>query len=506
MPAHFCLSVRFLQPYSHGRDASGDPEWPPSPLRVFQALVAAAAAHWNEREHLEHAGPALRWLERQKTPSIVAVIGVPSEVKYRLYVPDNVADKVAKSWAGGREGSIADYRTEKDVCPVHLRGEAVHYVFPLSAEGCPHLDILTAAARSITHLGWGIDMVVANATVISDDEAAKLSGERWSPLEGSSSDGLRVPIEGTLNDLSSKHTAFLHRLSDGGFKPVPPLTAFRKIRYRRVSEPTIRPYAVFRLLKPDASGNGFFDTARHTRTVAGMVRHAVALAAERAGWERERIATYVHGHTPDGSAPARGSPELPRFSYLPLPSIEPRGKGNKVTAIRRVLVTAPPGEDATIAWLRRALSGQDLIDERTQDPVALLSLLPASDSVVKNYVESSFAWSTVTPVIMTGHDDNNPAKAERLLRKCLVQGGISPELAASAQLEWRRVGFRAGVELATRFAVPACLDQRARYHVQIRWVDADGRAISLRGPFAFGAGRYGGLGSMASHRREGANG
>ena len=163
MPTHLCLTVRFLQPYSHGRGDGGDPEWPPSPLRVFQALVAAAAARRNERTRLESAAPALHWLERQEPPTIVAAVGVRSAVKYRLYVPDNVADKVAKSWSAGREGSIADYRTEKDVRPTHLKGEAVHYLFPLADGGCPHLDVLAAAARSITHLGWGVDMVAANA-------------------------------------------------------------------------------------------------------------------------------------------------------------------------------------------------------------------------------------------------------------------------------------------------------------------------------------------------------
>jgi CRISPR-associated protein Csb2 len=104
MPTQFCLTVRFLQPYSHGRGDGGDPEWPPSPLRVFQALVAAAAARWNERMQLAYAAPALRWLEHQPTPTIVAAPGVRSDVTYRLYVPDNVADKVARSWSGGGEG------------------------------------------------------------------------------------------------------------------------------------------------------------------------------------------------------------------------------------------------------------------------------------------------------------------------------------------------------------------------------------------------------------------
>ena len=42
-----------------------------------------------------------------------------------------------------------------------------------------HVDVLKSAARSITHVGWGIDMVAADADVISDEDANKLSGERW---------------------------------------------------------------------------------------------------------------------------------------------------------------------------------------------------------------------------------------------------------------------------------------------------------------------------------------
>ena len=43
MPSHFCLSVCFLDAAFHGRGDSGKSEWPPSPHRVFQALVAAGA-------------------------------------------------------------------------------------------------------------------------------------------------------------------------------------------------------------------------------------------------------------------------------------------------------------------------------------------------------------------------------------------------------------------------------------------------------------------------------
>src|SRR3954451_23719277 len=101
MQNYLSITVRFLQPMCHARDHRGEPEWPPSPLRLFQALVSASAARWNERIRLEYAAPALRWLERQPAPAIIAAAGRRSRVKYRLYVPDNVGDKVAGTWSRG---------------------------------------------------------------------------------------------------------------------------------------------------------------------------------------------------------------------------------------------------------------------------------------------------------------------------------------------------------------------------------------------------------------------
>src|SRR5438270_430771 len=94
MTKKLCITIRFLQPLSHGRSDRGEPEWPPSPLRVFQALVAAAAARWNERTRIEHAVSVMQWLEQQPSPTVVAASGVVSDVKCLVYVPDNTADLV----------------------------------------------------------------------------------------------------------------------------------------------------------------------------------------------------------------------------------------------------------------------------------------------------------------------------------------------------------------------------------------------------------------------------
>ena len=98
MPDYLCLSVRFLDGAFHGRADQGEPEWPPSPLRLFQALVAAAAARWNERRAISHASPALRWLESLPPPLIVVPASVQAATTgYRLYVPDNVGDLVGSA-------------------------------------------------------------------------------------------------------------------------------------------------------------------------------------------------------------------------------------------------------------------------------------------------------------------------------------------------------------------------------------------------------------------------
>jgi CRISPR-associated protein Csb2 len=547
MPSHFCITIRFLQPLSHGRGDSGEPEWPPSPLRVFQALVAAAAARWNERMRLEYAKPALQWLAKQRPPTVVAAIGVPSGATYRLYVPDNVGDRVAKSWRGGHaKASIADYRTEKDVRPTLLVGDAVRYLYPIDdeAEFATHRDTLTAAAKSITHLGWGVDMVAGDAAPIQEVEAAKYVGERWQPTTDGAGLRLRVPRRDennaerdTLSALMQKHTAFLNRLDNDNFAPVPPLTAFDIVGYRRDTDLVERPLAVFEVQRTVAelaslpAGQSRFRPFDPVRTpafartpgahdpcgtvvVAGLVRHATAQAAQEQGWSAERVREFVLGHGEQGAQATTDN----RLMYLPLPSITPL----RVESIRRVLIAAPPGEDLT--RVRQLLNGRELISRGRSDPVAMLAVSSPSDTTVTPYLRASRVWSTVTPVVLPGFDDpdgvrrrlqsrdtTNPMHAEEkrrqlaaldrrvcdLLLRAFQHAGVGAGLmslekldSGEAGLEWRDVGFRPGLDLARRYYLAT--PQYPRYHVRVRF------AHPVRGPLAVGAGRYRGLGLFAT--------
>jgi CRISPR-associated protein Csb2 len=543
------ISVRFLDGTFHGRGDDGGPEWPPSPLRLFQALTNAAA-------RLDGAGigaqsaAALSWLESLKqTPEILAA-KYTETAGYKLYVPDNVADLVAEKWTAGKYFDsknhpidIAGYRTEKDVRPLRLSGDAaVHYLWPLDATSAePELtkqhETLVAIARSITHLGWGVDLVVADAAIEqtgdSDGLRADNATERWLPVETPGGTLLRVPTAGTLADLEVRHTAFLGRLQttpDGRqfFRPVPPLANFRVVTYRRESDVAQLPYAVFSLRVLDDSRFATFDPQWRRLHLSGMLRCAARQPefAAALGWEESKVKAFVLGH--DDSDPNNSKPtkSAPRLVFIPLPSQEWRGEERGVTigAIRRVLVTVSGHCEATeFKRIIRALEGRELMDEKTKQPAAFLRRQSDNDNAIKGYFAQSAAWTTVTPVVLPGHDDPRKlrqrlrdtttpltaaekeqiirkldARIERLLRKAFIDSGLPAALVGDADLQWRDTGFIPGADLASRYSVPDQCRRFRRLHVRIVWREAapDGtlQPKMIKGPFCIGSGRFSGLG------------
>jgi CRISPR-associated protein Csb2 len=379
---------------------------------------------------------------------------------------------------------------------------------------------LVAAARSITHLGWGVDMVVANANLISEDDASRLFGERWRPLEAGSGLNLRVPVIGTLQSLMERHEAFLNRIKpDGRVEPVPSLSVFRAIVYCRATEVIQRSFAAFSLLRTNASGFRAFAADRQGRAVAGMMRHATKLVAKSAGWPDDFVDKHILGHgEPNGAEHVTVGPR--RFAYIPLPTIEYRERASTVGAIRRVLLTAfGEGCESEIAWAQQVMIGQNLIDKKKNEAVALLSALSPMDGVVRRYTQPADTWATVTPVVLPGYDDPRhyrrrlnratsseeqrsllehlSARIDSLLRKAICQAGFTQELADRANVQWRKVGFWPGTEFADRYLVPDHLRRFPRFHVKIQWMDEQNNPIEIPGPICLGGGRFYGLGLFA---------
>jgi CRISPR-associated protein Csb2 len=500
MNSSLCISVRFLQPYSHGRSEDGSPEWPPSPLRLMQALVAASAGHWNERSTLQHATAALRWLETLPPPQIVCPVGVKSDAPCQYFVPDNTAELLVPAWKRGEVKQVK--RTEKVACPTLVDGEAVQYLYSLPTTSTIWRDsvsVLTAAARSITHLGWGIDMTVGDASILTAEQVGQLQGVRWQPSPRGGTP-LRVPKAGTLDDLMRKHTDFLNRVTDESFRPVPPLRMFDLVRYRSQYESAQRPFRVFELRNLD--GSRFRYPHRKLIHIAGMVRH---LAIEAMKWDpprgvsKEWVEAYVAGHVTNGAQ------DHSQLSYLPLPSV---GTEHTDPGVRRVMIAARVGDEAWLDHVARQLAGQVLKplrgDEfKDREPPLLVPV--RRDNIARFYTSPAKVWHTFTPVILPGHDDHKPNKTRALIERALIQAGVDQ----SCQFEWSAFSRYRKSYSAHKYAKdrqpqgyirPDYLLSQTAVHLTLRFHDGstEKRPVDVPGPITIGAGRFCGFGLFAA--------
>jgi len=498
MATSFCIAVTFLDPQYHGRGDGGEAEWPPSPLRVFQALIAANADQVTEASEFTEA---LRWLEQLNPPIIVAP-RVRQAAPYRLSVPNNSLDVVARSWSrgnyfGGGDASPATHRAMKTVVPqCLLDGETVQYLWGLDEQNYPAERVVAAlqsAARRLIALGWGIDLVVGSASIIVDSEDSVASqGEVWRPSALSTDTALRVPIVGTLPALQARHQAFLQRISGQGFLPSDAFTQFGKASYGRATDAPARPYAIFELIAADGSWVAY--PQRKLMKMAGMVRH-LAIEAMRMcpppGCDSQWAEQHVAGHT----LPTKDAHQ--QFSYIPLPTIGHR-HGDQL--IRRVMIAAPIGSDSWLQHLAGRLNGETLSPESDgefeSDEIPRLIHI-TTDSVTRHYTRRSQIWHSVTPVILPGHDDHKPAKTRKLIERALGDSGI----VNPCEYEWSAVSrFRKSYSAhkydrqkrPTGYLRPDHLLSQTAVHLTLRFSDAE-----VSGPIVVGAGRHYGFGLMA---------
>ncbi len=527
MSKSLCISVSFLDPRYHGCSDGGAAEWPPSPMRLFQAMVAGNGLTLGTGSDIDLA---LRWFEAQPPPTVLAPTakhGIPCP----LYVPNNAMDVVAKSWVRGKnETSIAEHRTLKMARPTHLcGGDTVHYLWPIGSSDAdpPPVEPLVRAVEHVVVLGWGIDLVVVQCRVLSASDSLGEGLERWDVAQGHATSTLRCPVPGSLDALMSRHSAYLNRLANGTFHSIPPLTTYRAVGYRRPSDPVSRPLACFELRQDNGSFCRY--SQRNLVHIAGMVRHLAirAMASnqlldklypdhgqtndsirdgsrptgveEHEEWKDPEgwVLRYVAGHREDDAVGHR------QFSYLPLPSI---GHEHSDQALRRVMVAAPAGDDAWLGHLADRLAGSQLKPENgkefgEQGPPTLVRVY--RDKVARRYTDAAIRWASVTPVILPGHDDKKPAKTRKLIEAALAQSGIEQPCA----YEWSAHSrFRNSLS-AHKYHKDGDTDVKHWQFYNVKdylrgktWVHLTltfDHGLKAPGPMAIGAGRHCGFGLMA---------
>jgi CRISPR-associated protein Csb2 len=537
---HLVLTVRFLDDRYHGLlDRGGPPEWPPSPFRLFQALVAGVARRGElvvgddvpANLNFTAVGEALCWLQRytrEHPPTIIAPKSKTGQAITR-FVPNNDGDK---------KFDRQERLTAKPTIPTLFLLESdqkpeVHYVWDVASKNdCPVTDI-ERAARSLTTLGWGIDMAFADVRLADARELNKLFEREemcsceppepkkrkwvvWYPKKRDwpFHDTLRTPTyddelgECTLSDLRHCHSALINRIEHGKpLKTVDKPKVFDRILYTSIERQVERPHAVFKLV--DENDDTVAYSNARLKEIAGMVRHLAietmklnpppdVFGEKSADW----IRAYVAGH----QSPDERSAGLPhsQFSYVPLPST---GHEHADPAIRRVMLVAPLGGEAFLEHLAHRLDGRLLkpLPGTMLPPGTRLQLIPESrtDGVRDAYTRPSRGWASFTPVVLPRHDDHKPAKTRRLIEKALAQSGIEQP----CRFEWSAFSrfpksYSAHKYVRDEIAPqgkrligylrPDHLLHQTAVHVQL------GFDHPVPGPLTIGAGRHCGFGLMAA--------
>jgi CRISPR-associated protein Csb2 len=467
----------------------GMPEWPPSPFRLFQALIAGALTG-APRNRADELAPVWNWFEALPPP-LVAAPPARAGPRSMLWVPNNDLDAV-----GGDPRNVEKIRTAKRVAPRLLPADAAFlYLWPLPQHANEHLVTIEALTEQLYQFGRGIDMAYASAEILTagaaDTRFAAHHGAVHRPSkQGQGGIPLRCPTVGSFASLLNRHRAQRARLRGGHLTQAPP-ARFRVVAYD--AAPT-------RLLFDLVTGVGAPRLARIAMTRAALLvermRDRLSWLLARALGDPAQVERVVVGRA------AGEADKAARLRIIPLPSI---GSKHVDRAIRRVLIEVPPDcpiPAREIEWaggvVHLGMNEQGEIAEPDQP-----QLVGASNGqMLRHYGIGgelrARVWRTVTPAVLpvprargrVGGAERRMEEAEaaRSVRQALRHAGIGADIEV---IRLQREPFERRGERADAFAVPPRFVSRSLRHVEITFREA------ISGPLLVGDGRYLGLGLMA---------
>ena len=493
------ISIRFHDGRYHG---AGD--WPPSPARLFQALVAAAALP--ELDDAKRS--ALAWLEQLPTPTIAAP-AAHSGQNVNLYVPNNDMDAPK---VGGDLRKIGKIRTATKRIRARLFDAAVPLLYIWCFDGDEsQAKLICDIANDLYQLGRGVDMAWAIGEVLNEAKAeeqlSNYPGPIYRPSQGGKGLALDCPVKDSFASLETRHKANAQR-----FTRVNGKTQFAnapKPRFRAVAYNSPATHLLFELRRTTARGAPFAPWP--LKNTAALVR---SLRDGACGKLEPHIGSGVVEKVLIGREATEADKAL-RIRIIPLPSI---GHPHADLGIRRVLVEVPvdcPIRADDVAW---GFAGLEVIapvtDEETGEimssPVELVKADDKAMLVHYGVAEARTArlWRSVSPLALpeeARRRRTEPAnrreeakggkeRADEQQRAChavmqaLRHAGLREKVAG---LRVRREPFYAKGERAECFATGTRFSKHQLWHVEIQF----GEAVS--GPLVLGNGLYGGLGLMA---------
>lgn len=497
------IRVQFLAGYS-GR------EWPPSPARLFKALVASARGGWalGNRPAIDSA---LRELERQgwvggtALPEIIASRASLRAPWQRRFVPNN-----SKNWPSERR-----LNPEKgiDLEPEPIMGwelevpHTVWYWWP-DVEAA-HVPVLREVSRRIFSVGKGEDLAVLDAC---DEKPSDVRAVHWrASTKGAS---LEVPEPGCLDTCDAEFARDPREvpLSAAGVQSI----SYTSDSNAHSSQPPVGVLALWR------NGKRCSWDARLLRQVVGPIRHLldevraeiVELLAKSPSERAEMdllVRRVLVGHDESDRPIAE-----PHLAILPLPSVlgpHPDGR------VRRIALVGfgcadDPNRRAIVEMAHVLLHGRELRDNGHGTRV-LLGTEP-DGHWLRTISRRSRAWVTVTPLVQAAKEltfsewqrlaaarraaNDSPSDVARLearlrvrrlelINRALLQA-VSDREARLVSVEFGVAGTVAGVHIAPQYRVNGYLAETSRLHIRVTF----DRPVA--GPIAIGRGRHVGFGVL----------
>jgi CRISPR-associated protein Csb2 len=384
------IEVHLLEPLWHGAV-----DWPPSPFRLFQALVAGAyGGRWVEEDDdaKKHRAEALQWLERQNPPDIA----FPPRSRFRRvtsFVPNNDLDSV-----GGDLNKVPDIRAEKTLIPWRIEnGDSFLYAWTFD-QGSEHAQLICSLAERLYRFGRGLDGAWALARVLAAADAETLLRSRGAVSRpcAQSQPGLRCPAPDSLHSLVRHHEAAASRFKWDA--------ATQKFLFRQPPKP------IYRTISYDSPGTRLWFEIRQSANLGRFhpisQTQVVSLTEEVRDRAARRLLDAMPESRPQTERFLTGRSASPddinrRIRIVALPSL---GHQQTSPAIRRVGVLIPPDcpiPAADVAW---AFSGLPIsgLGTNTLDHALGVLVQTATPEMAYQYGFDCPAkrWRSVTPIAL----------------------------------------------------------------------------------------------------------
>lgn len=504
MPRVLLTTVRFHDGRYHG---AGD--WPPSPARLFQALVAGIGQDGPLGD--EASGP-LEWLEALAPPIVAAPPMTPGTTIPMHFVPNNDLDA-----HGGHASKLGKTRTAYKVWKPKLfdRDAAFLYAwqFDDTDDSLGHARRVVEYAERLYQLGRGIDQAWAVGEIIEPRELERLLSEYcgvvYRPSGGRHGTVLPSPQCGSLKSLKDRHAAMGRRFAvQGQGRSV-------KLRFAQAPKPQFVPVAydcpptrqVFELRSRTGQASVVAWPLARVVALAQTVRDGAAARLKEAFPEQApQVDKCLVGRKADGRDDA---PKAARVRILPLPSI---GHDHADHAVRRILVEVP-GEcllrSDDVFW---AFSG---LEHTNPDSGPDFVLTPAAEASMLRWYGMSgpghVRWRTVTPAALPAvatrrriEPARRVAEAKRGAERAGEQQRAAGEVIQALRhaelptgvvtIRVQREPFEANGERVETFSPGTRFSKERLWHVEVVFQEP------VSGPLVIGDGRYTGLGILAPVR------